>query len=386
MSLRRTAAIVRRIVEEIHRDRPSLALLFVAPIVITGLVAFILRGSVAPDTNAIVVNEAGAAVAPVADAIVSALHQQGASAILVTDETAARSAIDAGSASVAVIMPSDLAGQLAAGAPPTIRVLTRGLDPSAEGQQVAVVGKALVVAASQAFGVRAPTIQHDTLYGTAASSDPVAPFAPMIVGFFAYFFVYILTGVSFLRERTAGTLERLLATPVARGEIVAGYTIGFGLFATIQVGLLLAWALGSAQVGPIGPLPAFSIGLGLAVAGSSLFAFIVVLLLALGAVSLGIFLSTFARTELQIIQFIPLVLAPQFLLSGVLFPTTSLPSILRPVAAVMPLSYAVDGLRQVFVRGGGQAGGAREIDQLGRAGFVLFFATIASLTIRREVV
>ena len=384
MSIRRVTAIVRRVVEEIRRDRPSLALLFVAPIVITGLVAFILRGSLAPDTTAVVANEAGPLAAPVTTAITMALRQQGAFVSSVSDEAAARTAIDAGSASVAVILPAGLAGRLTAGAVPTIRVLTRGLDPSGEGQQVAIVGKALVVAASQAFGTHAPTIEHITLYGT-PSGDPVAPFAPAIVGFFAYFFVYILTGVSFLRERTGGTLERLLATPVARGEIVAGYTIGFGLFATVQVGLLLAWAFGSARLGPIGPLPAVSVGLGLAVAGSPLLAFLVVLLLALGAVSLGIFLSTFARTELQIIQFIPLVLAPQFLLSGVLFPTSSLPAVLRPLA-VMPLSYAVDGLRQVFVRGADLAVGSLQLDLLVLAGFVVFFAAIASLTIRREVV
>jgi ABC-2 type transport system permease protein len=385
VSIRRINAIVRRVVEEIRRDRPSLALLFVAPIVITGLVAFILRGSLAPDTTAIVVNEAGPVAAPVAEAIATALRQQGAIVSLVSDETAARTAIDAGTASVAVILPADLAGRLTAGAGPTIRVLTRGLDPSGEGQQVAVVGKALVGAASQAFGARAPTIEHITLYGT-PSGDPVAPFAPAIVGFFAYFFVYILTGVSFLRERTGGTLERLLATPVARGEIVAGYTIGFGLFATVQVALLLTWALGSARFGPIGPMAAFSVGLGLTVAGSPLLAFLVVLLLALGAVSLGIFLSTFARTELQIIQFIPLVLAPQFLLSGVLFPTSTLPSVLRPLVTVMPLSYAVDGLRQVFVRGADLAVGSLQLDLLVLAGFAVFFAAIASLTIRREVV
>ena len=385
MSVRRVAAIVRRVVEEIRRDRPSLGLLFVAPIVITGLVAFILRGSLAPDLNAIVVNEAGPVAAPVADAIAAALLREAANVSTSTDDAAARSAIDAGSASVAVILPADLTGQLTAGAPPTIRVLTRGLDPSGEGQQVAVVGKALVAAASQAYGARAPTIEHVTLYGT-ASGDPVAPFAPAIVGFFAYFFVYVLTGVSFLRERTGGTLERLLATPVARGEIVAGYTIGFGLFATIQVGLLLAWAFGSARLAPIGPLPAVSVGLGLTVAGSALLAFFVVLLLALGAVSLGIFLSTFARTELQIIQFIPLVLAPQFLLSGVLFPASSLPSVLRPIAAVMPLSYAVDGLRQVIVRGADLAIGSLRLDLVVLAGFAIFFAVIASLTIRREVV
>ena len=96
MSIRRVTAIVRRVVEEIRRDRPSLALLFVAPIVITGLVAFILRGSLAPDTTAVVANEAGPLAAPVTTAITMALRQQGAFVSSVSDEAAARTAIDAG--------------------------------------------------------------------------------------------------------------------------------------------------------------------------------------------------------------------------------------------------------------------------------------------------
>jgi ABC-2 type transport system permease protein len=192
--------------------------------------------------------------------------------------------------------------------------------------------------------------------------------------------------VSFLRERTGGTLERLMATPVTRGEVVIGYTLGFGLFATIQVAVLMLWALGSLNVPAFGPLPSFSIGLGVAVNGSPLLAFLVVVLLAVGAVSLGIFLSTFARTELQIIQFIPIVLAPQFLLSGVLFPVSTLPSILRPIVAIMPLNYAVDGLRQVFIRGADLGVPALQIDLAVLAIVAAFFAMIAALTIRRDVV
>lgn len=160
----------------------------------------------------------------------------------------------------------------------------------------------------------------------------------------------------------------------------------FGIFATAQVAVLLAWTLGSLPIPAIGPLPPFAVGLGVAVAGSPLVAFLVVLLLAVGAVSLGIFLSTFARTELQIVQFIPLVIAPQFLLSGVLFPVSSLPAVLQPITAVMPLSYAVDGLRQVFVRGADLSVPALQTDLVVLAVIATFFATIASFTIRRDVV
>jgi ABC-2 type transport system permease protein len=205
------------------------------------------------------------------------------------------------------------------------------------------------------------------------------------VGFFAYFFVYLLTGVSFLRERTGGTLERLMATPVARGEIVIGYSLGFGLMATFQMIVLLTWVLVSVRIPALGPLPELAVGLGVASAGSAIYAFLVVLLLALGAVSLGILVSTFARTELQVIQSIPLILVPQFLLSGVLFPTSSLPEILQPLVVVMPVRYAVDGLRQVFVAGADLGSAALLANLLILGVFAAVFATLASLIIRREV-
>jgi ABC-2 type transport system permease protein len=381
MSARRIAALFRRVVQEIRRDHPSLGLLFVAPILVTGLVTFILREGQTPTVSAVVVNEAGPPGTIVVDALGGALRASGGTLTVVADEQAGRAAVEAGSANLAIILPA----ALGSGSPPTITVITNGLDPAGDAGELGSLQKALAAAAGQAFGARFPTIDHQTVYGT-PNDDPMTNFAPAIVGFFAYFFVYLLTGVSFLRERTVGTLERLMATPVTRAEVVIGYTLGFGIFATIQVALLMTWVLGTLHVPAIGPLPAFSIGLGVAMAGSPILAFLVVLLLAVGAVSLGIFLSTFARTELQVIQFIPLVLAPQFLLSGVLFPIGSLPEIVQPLVRVMPLSYAVDGLRQVFIRGADLSVGALQLDLAVLAVIAVLFAAIASLTIRRDVV
>jgi ABC-2 type transport system permease protein len=381
MSRQRIVALFRRVVQEIRRDRPSLALLFVAPILITGLVTYILRESQTPTVHAVVVNQAGPPGGVIAGAIGEALRNQGSTVTLEPDAAAARRSIEDGRASIAIVIPADLvpAGRL------TVTVITDGLDPAGESGQIASIQKALLAAATTATGgVGLPSITHQTLYG-APSADPITNFAPAIVGFFAYFFVYLLTGVSFLRERTGGTLERLLATPVSRGEIVTGYTLGFGLFAMIQVALIMVWVLGTIHVPAIGPLPGFSVGLGVQMAGSPIVAFLVVVLLAVGAVSLGIFLSTFARTELQIIQFIPLVIAPQFLLSGVLFPVSTLPAVLKPLVPLMPLNYAVDGLRQVFIRGAGLDVGALQVDLAVLAVIAILFAVIASLTIRREV-
>ena len=381
MSRHRIVALFRRVVLEIRRDRPSLALLFIAPIVITGLVTFILRESQAPQVTAIVVNLAGPPGQPVGIALAAALRTDGATVSDMADEAAARASIGDKAASVGIVIRTGTASASSL----DITVITNGLDPSGDVSQVSAVQRSVLAAATAASGTPIPVVKHATVYGT-PTDDPVTTFAPAIVAFFAYFFVYILTGVSFLRERTGGTLERLMATPVTRGEVVLGYTLGFGLFATIQVAVLMLWALGSLHVGALGPLPAFSIGLGIAANGSPILAFLVVVLLAVGAVSLGIFLSTFARTELQVIQFIPIVLAPQFLLSGVLFPVSSLPSILQPLVAIMPLNYAVDGLRQVFIRGADLGVPALQLDLAVLGVVAAFFATIAALTIRRDVV
>ncbi len=376
MNLRRLRAIVRRVVAEVRRDRPSLALLFIAPIVVTGLLTFILREAETPDVTAVLVASADTP-GPVVAAIEGALERGGIKTVQF-DEATARVNVAHNPGWVAILLPPNLAGG-------TITLVTNGLNPSAEGAQIGAVQRVLVGAAVAAAGARAPTIAHETVYGT-PSTDPMVPFAPAIVAFFLYFFVYLLTGISFLRERTGGTLERLMATPVTRSEVVTGYAIGFALFATIQVAVVLTWALGAIHVPALGPIPEFAIGLGIPVAGSPLIAFLVVVLLGLGAVSLGIFLSTFARTELQVIQFIPVVLVPQFLLSGVLFPVETLPAVVRPLVAVMPLGYAVDALRQVFIGGADLASGALQGDLFVLALVAVLFAWVASLTIRREVV
>jgi ABC-2 type transport system permease protein len=203
----------------------------------------------------------------------------------------------------------------------------------------------------------------------------------VLVGFFAYFLVYILTGISFLRERQGGTLERLLATPVTRSEIVLGYGLGFGFFATLQVAVLTTWALLHAEI----PGTGIFVGLGIANAGNPLLAFLLAVTLALGAVNLGIFLSTFARTELQIVQFIPIVIVPQGLLSGIFWPVESLPDLLQPVARVLPLTYAVEGLRGVMIKGWDLGVRTLQIDLAVLVAIAAFFVVIAMGTIRREI-
>jgi len=135
----------------------------------------------------------------------------------------------------------------------------------------------------------------------------------------------------------------------------------------------------------IAPLGAFGLGLGIANAGSPLLAFVVIFLTAIGAVNLAIFLSTFARTELQILEFIPLVIVPQAFLGGVFWSVESLPDPLGAVAHLLPLTYAIDGMRAVLLRGAGLADGALQLDIAFLAGAAILFVLLAGATIRREV-
>jgi ABC-2 type transport system permease protein len=392
MSLSRILAVARRVAQGFRRDERTLGLMFVAPLVITGLLGWVMRDQTDQVVDVVIVNEAG----DIGDRIVSAF--QGAAAdpesrvalrANVSSEAEAEPFIRDGSADLALVIPSDLMATVLAGQRPTLTVISAGIEPGAEAGSfgtlqsvMADLAKELVPPGGTAPIV--PEVEHRTVY-LSPDADQVDVFAPIFLGFFGYFFVYILTGISFLRERVGGTLERLLATPVTRGEIVIGYSLGFGIFATIQVLLLSAFILNSVTTPVLGPIPAFTIGLGVNSAGSAWIAIVMALLLSIGAVNLGIFLSTFARTELQIIQFIPLVIVPQGLLSGLLWPVERLPELLQAVAHVLPLTYAVEGLREVMLKGADLSSSVVQTDIAVLAGIAVLFVVLASLTIKREV-
>ena len=394
MSARRILAIARRIAQGFRRDERTLGLMFVVPLVVTALLGWVLSEQVDEVVDVAIVNAAG----DVGDRIVTAMQDAAAepdsdiavAAELGADgEPEAEAMIRDGRADLGIVIPADLLERVLAGERPTLTVITEGTDPAAEMGRFGTLQGIMADVAGQLAppGVNPPVlpqVERRTIYLSPDASQADV-LAPIFLGFFGYFFVFLLTGVSFLRERIGGTLERLLATPVTRFEIVTGYSLGFGAFATLQVIALTLFILNSVEVPAIGPLPPFSIGLGIDAAGSPVLTFVIALLLSLGAVNLGIFLSTFARTELQVIQFIPLVIVPQALLSGILWPTERLPDVLRAISNVLPLTYAVDGLREVMLKGSDLTSTAVQTDLAVLGGIALFFVVLASLTIKREV-
>ncbi len=378
----RVAAVFRRIVAQFRRDPRSLALLFVAPLAIIALLGWVLSSSQSTTARIAVVDESGTpAGGAFASKIQGALEGQPGIALdrSVADDSTARQMLEDKRLDLVVLLPADFSVQNR-----KFELLTLGLNPPGEASVVPAIQKALLGSMADTLGVALPTFERATVYGSPDATQ-LDTLAPVVVGFFAYFFVFILTGISFLRERIGGTLERLLATPVSRAEIVLGYSLGFGFFATIQVAIVLAFVLGRFDIPALGPIPAFAIGLGVRTIGNPLLAYLLVLVLGLGAVSLGIFLSTFARTELQILQFIPIVIVPQGLLGGFFWPIDQLPDLLQPVARILPVTYAIDGLRQVMIAGADLSSSQVLLDLGVLAGIAAVFVALAAATIRREV-
>jgi len=382
VSLRRTLAISRRIAQQFRRDERTLALLFVAPIVILALLGWVIRDQAPPPGRVAIVNQAGPLAQQGVDQLAGAMTNAGLIYVpTITDEAAARTALANGDLDVAIVIPASLPADILAGRGPTITVITPGVTPTAEAEYIGQLQQAVL----GALGAAAPTIDHQTIYGT-PDAGFLDTFAPALVGFLVFFLVFVLTGISFLRERVGGTLERLLATPVRRSEIAVGYSAGFTFFATLQSVVVLTFVLMSVTIPAIGPFSSFSVGLGVYNAGSPLLAFVITFLLGLVAVNLGIFLSTFARTELQIVQFIPIVVVPQALLAGIIWPVDSLPGILQPIARLLPMTYGIEGLREILVKGADLTSRTLQLDVLVLAGMAVVLAGAAMATIRREVV
>lgn len=199
-----------------------------------------------------------------------------------------------------------------------------------------------------------------------AGSGVLSYLAPALLAAMALFFAFILTGVSFLRERTQGTLERLMASPVRQEEVVLGYLFGFSLFALVQSFVVLLFTIYVLDINYSGAL-------------WQIIVFQVIV--TLGSVNLGIFVSTYARNEFQVTQFIPLVIMPQLFLSGVLWPVAQMPRYLQWASDFLPLTYAVRGLREVMLEGRGLKDVPLELGVL--LAFAVSMSALGAATLRR---
>ncbi|MEU3819245.1 ABC transporter permease [Streptomyces sp. NPDC030392] len=188
-----------------------------------------------------------------------------------------------------------------------------------------------------------------------------------LLGIFPLITMFLVTSIATLRERTSGTLERLLAMPLGKGDLIAGYALAFGLLAVVQSALATAVAVWA---------------LGLDVAGSPWLLLVVALLDALLGTALGLFVSAFAASEFQAVQFMPAVIFPQLLLCGLFTPRDRMQPVLEAVSDALPMSYAVDGMNQVLRHPDVTGDFVR--DALVVAGCALLVLALGAATLRRR--
>ena len=329
----RVMTIVARLVRQIVGDRRTLALIVVVPLLLFTLIYFLLGDSGYQPS----IETAG-----IAAQLTRAISAQGAS---VKEVTAAqgRAAVKDRKADALLYMDgTDMVALL----------------ESNDAVKSGVVLREVQNAARSLSG--AGTVRTEFIYGESGASlfDSLGY---VMLGIVAFFIVFILAGVSFVRERVAGTMERMMMTPVRRWQVVFGYTLAFGLFAALQSILLLVfvkWVLG------------------MPFAGSAVLAGLIMILLSLSAVSIGAFFSIFSGNEFQVVQFIPVVVIPQIFFSG-LISLDTLPYHLGMLSKVMPVFYACDALKSVTVRGEGLAAVWPDL-----AALLLFIVLFSALNIQ----
>ena len=395
MSFARILALAARIIEQVVRDKRTLALIFLVPLLIMTLLYLVLTNTSSVRTLALV-RPTGAGSAQIDTLIDELLPGKDKLNTINVSAGQVNSTLENGDADAAIVFPPDFAQQVFAGQNPSVQIILEGSDPTVASVMSDVtqafthqLGVALAAIKSQAGqtgqtgqpGQGVPPTVPPTLGGSLPFSVPDPQYlhggpqytfndsiAPVFIGVFSFFFVFILTSIAFLRERSQGTIERVMVSPVKRPELVVGYICGFALFALVQSLMILLFVIFVLRVHYSGNLA---------------LVFLVTVLLTIGSVNLGIFLSTFAQNEFQIVQFIPLVFGLQIFLSGVFWPVKQLPSALQPFSYIMPLTYANDALRDVMLKGSDFMGIAGQLGAL--LAFALVMVFLSALTMRRQI-
>ena len=192
---------------------------------------------------------------------------------------------------------------------------------------------------------------------------------PPLLALIPFIVMFLVSSVTTLRERTSGTLERLLSMPMGKGDYLLGYALAFGLVAAVQAALAVGVCVGLLDLQVDGPVWLL---------------FVVAIADAVLGTALGLFVSAFARTEFQAVQFMPVLVIPQLLLCGLFVPRPALPGVLEAISNVLPLSYAVDAMRTVATTDGADIAGDISGDLAVVAAYVVAGLALGALTLRRR--
>ncbi len=219
-----------------------------------------------------------------------------------------------------------------------------------------------------ALVVIVPALLLTLIYYVFDNKPPVFNHVGLIMlGIFPFVLMFIITSIAMLRERSSGTLERLLTTPLAKMDLLFGYAVAFGLVSAIQAGILTAiayWAFN------------------LTIAGSVWWVMVIAVADAILGMALGLLCSAFAQTEFQAVQFMPAVVFPQLFLCGLFTPRDEMAGFLTAISKVLPMTYAVEALQEVGVNPGTTATMWRDLAVV--VGAAVVALALGAVTLRRR--
>lgn len=335
----RTLAITKKVIKELLRDKRTLAMMFVAPIFIMWLMNTMFSASSSTDVTLATVD--------VKEAVVKTLDKvDHINVKTYSSQASAKAALEDQDVDGIIVETSDNHYQVTyANTDASKTTITRqafkaSLSASAVDQlktAVTTMAKANPKLAQSLPKASANvSIKESYHYGN-EDTGFFSKMLPILMGFIVFFFVFLISGMALLKERTTGTLDRLLATPVRRSEIVFGYMLSYGLLATVQTLVIVfstIWLMDVQVVGNIANVV------------------LVNFVMALVALAFGILMSTLAKSEFQMMQFIPLIVMPQLFFSGII-PLDSMANWVQYLGKILPLSYAGDALTKVILHGQG---------------------------------
>ena len=325
----RTIAIAKKVIKELLRDKRTLALMFIAPVFIMWLMNLMFSASTTVNVKLATQDLPTGLVTKMDELdhvdveIYQGLDQ--AKEALVNEKVDAVISYKDGEYQV------DYANTDASKTSMIRQVLRTSIASEGTDQLLSRIKQALP---QLKLDEKAPEIKESYQYGD-KNTGFFARMIPILIGFVVFFFVFLISGMALLKERTSGTLDRLLATPVKRSEIVYGYMLSYGIIAIFQTAVVVLAAIWLLDV---------------EVVGNILNVIIVNVVLALVALAFGILLSTLAKSEFQMMQFIPLVIMPQLFFSGII-PLSSMGEWAPTVGKFLPLTYSGDAISQIILYG-----------------------------------
>jgi len=388
MSGQRILILARRVMRQVLRDRRTVALIVFAPIIVLTLGAILFRSEPVVISIGVVNEDLGISSPMVGTVnlgqrIADELATGDTFHLVILNRREVIERLQDGTVKAVIVFPEDFTNSFLKNHQVSLDLRLEGSEPTRSMSITAYVTQAAMktlaglagtglgmpgTSSSEQEGPVLPvSVQATYLYG-GEQFDMMDYIAPVYIVMLGMFFVFLLACVAFLRERSQGTMERLAATPASRIEIVLGYMLGLGLFGLIQVAVILfftVWVIG------------------IHFHGSLVLILLIVAIMAVVGVNLGILASAFARTEFQVIQFIPLVFFPQVLLGGTFWAISDMPAYLQPIAYFMPIYYANTALRDVMLKGWGLTEIWPNIAILTGIGILLVI--LSALMMRREV-